>query len=302
MIKKGILLCVIGIVISLTSCSWYKDIVIGGLEPATPEQIEERKGIAASALEKEFNMNVNRDTIHVANGDKNGDWYAYAFTNKDRAMGILVDYVSKTNKMTVGLNKDVYNSRSELIDFMNEVRPDNELLNCYVDFFPLGFNTKWCQTEVGYPKLSYWVVIEGYDNILPDKRKDYLTEMIKTDYKIVKKATEIYKNNFPDRVESGLTLGVVSIKYVDKGDFDMNILKEKGDSLSDSFVTMDRSSVPNYIISSAYVYNRDEQPSKVIYEYELTIRGDQFVYMEYAPFMREEGLFIEEVRKQAIIK
>ncbi|MFH2047519.1 MAG: WD40 repeat domain-containing protein [Pseudomonadota bacterium] len=104
---------------------------------------------------------------YVAKNIKNNKWFVYLFDKRDKGLGYKVYY--DNGNITDNYNHDFFQKRLELINYMNQLMPENKQYNEYVYFNHYD------------GRVSY-VVVSNQINIMKQLENDYL---------ILRKANEI---------------------------------------------------------------------------------------------------------------
>jgi hypothetical protein len=259
--------------VSLLGCSGFTEWMTGGMHAITPEESENMVNTTKRIVDSKDSLGfkVDIDSIYVNLGD-NSSWYSYSFNNIDKAYGVLMS-VNKKNEATVQYNLKTSKSRFELIDYMNEVLPENKICNPYVYFYPVGISTpKYILEQDGM--LRYYVWLQGYD---PDgvNRSAYFKAFFKSDYLILKKAMELLESFEYGDEEIPTKLQVLNIDYFIAPDKILENFADKGARMSEVFASLERSSAPSGIL----LQKGDFQP-KVIHTTLLKLVDDEGNYIK----------------------
>ncbi len=102
------------------------------------------------------------------------EWYCYAFSKVDKGFGYEVYHTKDGYK--VNFDKELYEARIRLITKLNELRPENDVLNSYIGFTPYGVRYIMLkQSGIGDGHLEYAVALPYFNitNIDSELAKDY---------------------------------------------------------------------------------------------------------------------------------
>ena len=168
----------------------------------------------------------NDRTYITQNKESPNEWYIYIFDKRDKGLGYEIYY--ENGKMTDNYNKELFEKRLELIDFMNRLMPENKQFNEYVGFNPYGSDEAKTYTEIGVNdgRVEYVVVAHHID----------IEKQLEIDYQVLKKANELLKG-----------LSVQSngnwVRYIEADEIDINqIIKRYKYSYENTKRQRDRSS------------------------------------------------------------
>lgn len=160
----------------LTSCS-----ILKGRNLSTSEQQDIYNKAVSYLEEKHPEFKPEKEHMYVAQNKKVNKWFVYIFDQRDKGLGYEI--YNDNGAITDNFDKTLFEKRLELIEYMNELMPENKQYNEYVGFNPYGSNKakSYSQGGMNDGRVEYIVVANHID----------IKKQLEIDYLILKKSNEL---------------------------------------------------------------------------------------------------------------